>query len=277
MGATAAAPGAGFLAGRLGKLGPEVFRLGLSGTYRPGERVLRQALDEGLNYVFCYGMDRQTIRVLRELGPSAREGIVIATGAYNLIWGHTSLRRTLERRLRQLRTDWIDVFHFLGVMRPRQFPPRVRDELLALREEGRVGRVAVSTHDRRLAGALAAEGALDVLMVRYNAAHRGAETEVFPRRADGLPGIVSYTATRWTKLLRAPRGWPRGRPVPTAGDCYRFVLGNPSVDVCLMAPRNEAELYENLEAVQRGPLAPEEDAWMREFGDAVHARGGWFL
>ena len=272
----AASNGHAFLSGTLGP-GVDVCRLGISGSYRPGERVILEALDAGVNYVFCYGFDSQTIRALRSLPPSRRDGVVIATGAYNLIWGHTNLRQTLERRLRQLRTDRIDVFQFLGVTRPRQFPERVRDELLRLRESGYVRQVAISTHDRKFAGTLAAEGALDVLMIRYNAAHRGAEREIFPYRTNGRPAIVSYTATRWTKLLRAPRGWPRGGPVPTAGDCYRFVLGNPNVDVCLMAPRSAKELHDNLAAAHRGPLAPHETAWMHEFGDAVHARGGWFM
>lgn len=273
---SAASNGHGFLSGTLGP-GVDVCRLGISGSYRPGERVLEEALEAGLNYVFGYGFDRQTMHVLRRLPPSRRDKTVIATGAYNFIWGHTNFRQTLERRLRQLHTDWIDVFQFMGVMRPQQFPPRLRDELLRLRESGQVRQVAVSTHDRTFAGTLAAEGALDVLMIRYNAAHRGAEREIFPHRRNGKPAIVSYTATRWTKLLRAPRGWPHGGPVPTAGDCYRFVLGNPNVDVCLMAPRNVKELRDNLAAVQRGPLAPHEDAWMHEFGDAVHARAGWFM
>jgi hypothetical protein len=54
---------------------------------------------------------------------------VVATGPYNLIWGHTDVRRTLEKRLKQ---------------------------------------------------------------------------------------------TRWTALLRRPRGWPKNERVPTAGECYRF-------------------------------------------------------
>jgi hypothetical protein len=87
-----------------------------------------------------------------------------------------------------------------------------------------VGAVAVSCHDRRLAGQLGAAGDVDVLMVRYNAAHPGAECDIFPYVAAHNTGVVSYTATRWTYLLRRPKGWPRERPVATAGQCYRFVL-----------------------------------------------------
>jgi aryl-alcohol dehydrogenase-like predicted oxidoreductase len=266
-----------FLRGRLGSAGHSVFRLGISGSYRPGERVLRRALDEGIDYIFSYGFDGQTIRVLRDLPASARDRVVIATGAYNFIWWRQDFRKTLEKRLRQLHTDRIDVFHFLGIMNPKQFGPRAQDALQALRADPRVGAVAVSCHDRTFAADLACRGIVDAVMIRYNAAHRGAEREIFPRLGSPRPGVVSYTATRWTALLRRPRVWPADRPVPTAGQCYRFVLGNPNVDVCLMAPRSERELLENLTAVQAGPLAPDEDAWMREFGDVVHARAGWFM
>ena len=78
-------------------------------------------------------------------------------------------------------------------------------------------------------------------------------------------------------MLRAPRGWPpRGR-VPTAGECYRFVLTNPHVDVCLTAPSNATQLRDNLGAVRAGPLNDDDLAFMRQFGDAVHHTAGWFM
>jgi aryl-alcohol dehydrogenase-like predicted oxidoreductase len=261
----------------LGKLGSKVFRLGLSASYRPGKNAIRRALDEGVNYLFFYGFDGQMIDALREVMPANREKYLVATGAYNLIWTRQDLRRTLEKRLRQLRTDYIDVFHFLGVMKPREFPEPVREELRRLKEDGRVRAVAMSCHDRKFAGELAARGELDVLMLRYNAAHRGAERDIFPHLEAHHPGIVSYTATRWTYLLRAPHGWPKDGRIPTAPMCYRFVLSNPHVDVCLMAPSNLKQLEENLSAIRQGPLSDEEMRWMQDFGDAVHSSKKWFM
>lgn len=260
---------------RLGKLATPVCRLGLSGSYWPGRRTVFRAVDEGINYFFHYGFDLQMIRALREVLPGRRENFVIATGAYNYIWGHQSLRRTLEKRLRQLRTDYLDVFLFLGVMKEREMTAGVREEIEELRADPRVRAVGMSCHDRPFAGRMAASGALDVFMVRYNAAHRGAEREVFPCLEAHRPGVVSYTATRWTYLLRRARGWT-GR-VPTAGMCYRFALTNPHVDVCMTAPSNSRQLEENLAALRQGPLAEDELAFMREFGDYVHARHKRFL
>lgn len=123
------------------------------------------------------------IGVLRQVLKHQREKYVVATGAYNYIWGYQNLRRTLEKRLRQLGTDYIDVFHFLGVARRNQFNERVRAELEELRADPRVRGVSISTHDRKLAGELAAQGTLDAMMIRYNAAHRGAEQDIFPHLA----------------------------------------------------------------------------------------------
>jgi len=261
----------------LGRLSRRVFRLGLAGTYRPGKAAFHKALDEGVNYFFCYGFDGQTIATLREVMASDREKYVVATGAYNLIWTRQNFRRTLEKRLRQLRTDYIDVFHFLGVMKPQQFSEPLREELQRLKEDGRVRGVAMSCHDRKFAGELAASGALDVFMIRYNAAHRGAEQDIFPHLAAFHPGVVSYTATRWAFLLRRPRGWPKDGRIPTAPMCYRFVLSNPNVDVCMMAPSNLKHVEENLSAIRQGPLAADEMQFMRDFGDAVHRSRKWFM
>jgi len=105
-------------------------------------------------------------------------------------------------------------------------------------------------------------------MIRYNAAHPGAERDIFPYLATRQPAVVAYTATAWRKLLKRPDGWQG--PAMTAPDCYRFCLSNPNVDVVLTGPKTNAELEMNLAGLGRGPLAPEEETWMREFGRAVH-------
>ncbi len=172
--------------------------------------------------------------VLRDVLKRDRQKYYVVTGAYNLLWGHPNLRRSLEKRLRQLGT------------KRREFVEDVRDEFYGFRDEGKVQAIGMSCHDREFAGQLVSEGALDVLVARYNAAHRGAEEDIFP-----------FTATRWTYLLRRPRTWPNNGRVPTAGECYRFVLSNSNVNVCLAAFR-------------QGPLADDDIRFMREFGDAVH-------
>jgi aryl-alcohol dehydrogenase-like predicted oxidoreductase len=261
----------------LGKSGPKVLRLGLSASYRPGRQTVHRALNAGVNFFFCYGFDTHMTKTLRELGPARRGDFVVATGAYNLLLGHPNLRRTLEKRLRQLGTDYIDIFMYLGVTKGKHFPESIREELCRLKEEGKVRAIGISCHDRPFAGKMAADGALDVLMIRYNAAHRGAEQDIFPQLEAHQPGVVSYTATRWGYLVRRQKGWPADRPIPTAGQCYRFVLSNPQVDVCLTAPRNLRQFDENLAALSQGPLSPDEMRLMEEYGDLVHEKKKYFM
>jgi aryl-alcohol dehydrogenase-like predicted oxidoreductase len=263
-----------FLRASLARLTTPVCRIGLSATYRPGRRTVYEALDEGLNYFLYFGFDNHMTGVLRERLGSRRDQYVLATGAYNWIVWHEPLRRVLERRLRQMRTDYIDIFHFFGVTRRKHFTAQVREELQAVRESGLVRAVAISTHDRTFAAELAREGTLDAVMIRYNAASRGAETEIFPQLPASKPAVVSYTATRWKSLFQRPKGYPQDGRVPNAGMCYRFVLSNRAVDVCLMAPGNLQQFQENLAEIRRGPLDYGDMEFMRAFGDRLAGQAG---
>jgi aryl-alcohol dehydrogenase-like predicted oxidoreductase len=211
---------------------------------------------------------------MKGLTPALREALARDRGRYVVATGPLlgffpgSLRAAAEKARRTLGTDVIDVLQLFWLGKMSAFTASVQREMTALRDSGKVRWLCVSTHDRPRAGRLASDSILDALMIRYNAAHPGAEGEIFPHLAARRPAIVSYTATSWRKLLAAPKGWS-GR-VPSAGDCYRFCLSSPHVDVALMGPSTIGQLRENLAAVERGPLSAEEDAWMRAVGRAVH-------
>ncbi|MBN2365970.1 MAG: aldo/keto reductase [Calditrichaeota bacterium] len=261
----------------LGSTGIPVCRMGLSATYRPGKKAVYYAFDHGINYFFGFGIDTQMTRAMRDIVKTNRDSVIIATGVYNLIWGYPDIRKTLEKRLRQWGTDYIDLFMFLGVRKKKEFPQIAREELIQLREEGKVRAIGMSTHDRKFAGELAEKGTLDAMMIRYNAAHRGAEEDIFPYTYSHNPGIISFTATRWRYLIRRPKGWSSDAPVPTASDCYRFVLSNPHVHVCMTAPSNMKQLKDNLKALDLGSLSSEEMDFMKNFGDVVHNQRKWFM
>jgi aryl-alcohol dehydrogenase-like predicted oxidoreductase len=262
----------------LGGLGARVCRIGLSASYRPGEAAIRRAMDAGVNLFFAYSIDRQMTKVLRAIPPGERERQVFVTGGYNLGFNRRpNLRRVLEKCLRRLRIDYLDVFLFMGVLKPAHLSDFTLEQMQRLKEEGRIRAIGISCHDQEFLEVLARGGDLDVLMLRYNAAHRGAESRVFPALGEHGPGVISYTATRWGRLLRRPRSWPRDAPIPSARQCYRFALTDPHVDVALTAPSNAQQLDENLGALQDGPLDAEELAFMRRFGEAVRAEKKWFM
>ena len=76
-----------------------------------------------------------------------------------------------------------------------------------LRNRGYARSVGVSTHDRKLAATISADPRLDVLMLRYNVAHRGAEDDVFPHLKSSRPGIVVFNVAHDGVKRIISRGW----------------------------------------------------------------------
>jgi aryl-alcohol dehydrogenase-like predicted oxidoreductase len=254
--------------------GRKVFRLGLATNYGVDGEDLEWALGQGVNYVFWTPNARKVTKSLKAALKRDRESIVLACGPTTAYFGG-SVRRTCERLLKKLETDYIDVFQLFWLGRTSAWTEATINTLVSLRESGMVRAIGASMHDRKRAGRLASDSPLDLLMIRYNAAHAGAEQDIFPHLAKGRPAIIAYTATRWGGLLKRPKGWDG--PVMTAGDCYRFCLSNPHVDVVLTGPKNRRQLQENLQSVrERGPLSEQEMRWIREFGQIVHRASSRF-
>ncbi|MDH3383193.1 MAG: aldo/keto reductase, partial [Deltaproteobacteria bacterium] len=248
------------------RFGKRIFRLGLAGSFGLDEAGCREAL-EHVQYVFWSPRMKALTPALRDALAVDRDRYIVSAGPL-LGYFPGSVRRAAEGALRTLGIDQLDVFQLYWLGKMSAFTNAVQEEMVKLREEGKVHTLGVSIHDRPRAGKLAEDSVLDLLMIRYNAAHPGAEQDIFPHLALRRPVVVAYTATAWRRLLRSPRGW-RGK-VPTAGDCYRFCLSSPYVDVVLTGPRSTAELRENLAAMEKGPLSHQEMEEMRAFGSAVH-------
>jgi aryl-alcohol dehydrogenase-like predicted oxidoreductase len=247
--------------------GKPVHRLGLATKFGIEEAGIREAMERGVRYLFWSPFSGRLTKVLRSLTPRERDNLVIATGP-TLGFTRGSLRRRAERVLQLLKLDSIDVFQLYWLGRTSAWTGGVVEELIKLKEEGKVRMLGVSIHDRKRAGQMAIDSPLDLFMIRYNAAHPGAERDIFPHLAVRNPAVIAYTATSWRKLLKKPSHFDG--PAATAGDCYRFCLSSPHVDVVLTGPRNTEELRENLAAVDKGPLSAEEMTWMRALGTAVH-------
>jgi aryl-alcohol dehydrogenase-like predicted oxidoreductase len=234
----------------LGRTGLDVGRLGISASYGVPGSAVEQAFEQGVNYIYWGSMRRADFgSAIRNLARE-RERMVLVIQSYSRLAGLVAW--SLERALRQLRLDYCDVL-LLGMWN-KPVPRRILDACEKLRSRGLVRWLALSTHHRPLVVANAMPD-VDVFHLRYNALHPGAEKEVFPYlETENPPGIVSFTATSWGQLIK------RG---VSAGDCYRFVLSRPEVNVCLTGPANAEQMREALDAMRRGPLNEDELARVR--------------
>jgi len=257
-----------------------VFRMGIAGNYGINSSDVRWASEQGANY-WVWGVSfKKVTEGIKEVLRKDREKNIVAV----LGWGYFGwqVRRSVEKALRTLGTDYLDVFKLGWLGRTSAYSRGVVDSLLKLKEEGKIKAIGASIHDRKRAGALALESELDLLMVRYNAKHPGAEEDIFPYLRKRNPAVVSYTALAWRQLIRPVKGiemepWPgssQGAKVPplTPELCYRFVLSNPHVHLVLTGPRNREQLMANLSALQQGPLTSEELSWIRQYGKLIRSK-----
>jgi aryl-alcohol dehydrogenase-like predicted oxidoreductase len=251
----------------LGRTGLLVSPLGLStgGGGLPAREVER-AFERGLRY-FYWGTLRASpfAEGVRNLAKKHRNEMVTVVQSYTR--AAMLMRGSLERALSKLGLEYTDLL-LLGWWNSPP-PARILGAALELKSRGLAKHVIISCHNRKTFARYAADPSYGAIMVRYNAVHPGAETDVFPLLvADARPGVISYTATRWGHLLD-PNVLPGNEPRPRASDCYRFALSSPAVDVALCAPRNASDLDEALQAIERGKMTDDELAWMKRVGAHV--------
>jgi aryl-alcohol dehydrogenase-like predicted oxidoreductase len=239
--------------------------IALASSYGIGAREVDRAFERGLSSFFWGALRRADFgRALRRLARRRREDVTIAIQTFaRRPW---LVRPSVDLARLRLGVEAIDV---LGLGFWNEPPPRaIVDAALRLRDRGVVRSVVVSSHDRVTLATLIDDPALDGVMVRYNAAHTGAERDVFPLAVARRRPVLAYTATRWGTLV-APGAAPDGDRLPRATDCYRFALTHPAVGACLAGPKDARELDEVLAALDEGPMTESEVAWMRRVGAHV--------
>jgi aryl-alcohol dehydrogenase-like predicted oxidoreductase len=210
---------------------------------------------------------------MRNVARKNRESVVLTVQSYSRV--AALLAPSVELALRRVGIDHFDCL-LLGMWNK---PPGASlvEAAQRLKEQGKVRHLILSTHNRpslqgHFAEFEAGRSPFDVFMLRYNAVHRGAESDVFPHLPEGpRPGIIAYTATRWGHLLD-PAKMPPGVEPPNARDCYRFALSHSAVTLSLCGPANRDQMQEALRALDDGPLSPDEMARMQAIGDHVYGK-----
>ncbi len=257
----------------LGRTKLKVGRLGISSSFGAPTAAYEEAFDRGCNYftwgTFIRGRSAAMCTAIRNISSAGkRDDLVVGM----LTYAHHAwlTEHFFVKGLQAAGLEYAEVL-LLGWF-PKRPPQKVIDGALKLKQKGLVRFIGLTSHNRKLFPELAKEGLFDIFHIRYNAAHRGAETETFPHLIDDeRPGVVGFTATDWRKLLGKRRLPPGERPL-TAAECYRFVLSHPAVDVCMMGAKNIEQMRENLAVLEQGPLTEAEMERVRMIGKLVYGK-----
>jgi aryl-alcohol dehydrogenase-like predicted oxidoreductase len=259
----------------LGKTRIMVNRMGLaSGSGVPAAAIEKAFHEYGVNYLYISPLLNigNMVQAIRNLSSHRDELFIILARPYFGGFGGRRLESYVEKWLKKLDLEWIELL-FQDVRKP--FSSKLIDQVERLKMANKVRSVGISSHDRPLLGRIASgevKVPVDFFHTRYNAVHTGAEQDIFPHLPpEDRPGVVVFTATCWRKLLK-PKLMPAGESPLTAAECYRFVLSNPDVNVCLTAPKNAEQMEENFKALDAGPLGEEEMSRVRRIGKHIYGK-----
>lgn len=216
------------------------------------EALLNRALDGGINFIDtadCYGDSEEKIgRALRK----RRKDFFLSTKVDER--DGPGVRRKLERCLRRLRTDWIDLLFFHDVRGgeyEKIFSAGGLEELKKAQKEGKVSQIGISIHSSLSLMRRAIEsGVFSVLMVAYSAIDEDRLTaDLLPLAASQGVGLVAMKPLAGGRLGTTPSGWDRRsfQGESAAQVALRYVLSNPHISCALPGMMNPEELEENVQ------------------------------
>lgn len=254
---------------KLGKTGITVSPFGIGGGYGASAKVLESGLEAGINTFFfapIFPTYTPMMLWIRALPPSKKEKINIFSASY--FWRIPySIERTVKRHLSWLKAEKLDVF-FLGwtssISQDSTF-----DTLLKLKDRKLIRYIGISAHNRKLIPEMIKKYPIDVVMVRYNIIHRGAENEVFPYIKD--QGLIAFNALKHGAVLKQNKNWDESKgKFPSAEEAYRFVLSNNKVHLCIAGPRRTSDTKTLQAAISGGPLDEERKKELCAYGNFLY-------
>jgi len=269
--------------------------LGTGKTEAEAIGIIRAAIDHGVNLfdtAAAYGTEPVLGKALRSV---PREEVVICTKApFGISNAHSDPRRAVEaldRSLRELGTDYIDVYQLHGVA-PHAYDHMLQAIAPALLPEKKKGKfrhlgiteTAPGDPEHRMVCRAAEDRVWDVAMVAFHMMHQNARQAVFPltrqhrvgtllmfavRNIFSRPERLAETMRELAEAGELPKEMatdpdPLGFLVHAAGAssvvdaAYRFVRHEPGVDVVLFGTGEAEHLRSNIASILKPPL-PEAD------------------
>jgi aryl-alcohol dehydrogenase-like predicted oxidoreductase len=233
--------------------------------------TIAAAFDAGINFFFVtgdlhwpiYEGTRRGLAALLRRNRGVREQIVVAVASYvaQPEFARGPFQEVLESVPRLGRIDMIVV----GGAHGHDFPAR-RERFREYVDRGEFGARAIGTsfHDRAAALRAINHAQIDLAFVRYNPAHPGARSDLFPALQPSPARIFNFKSMaghRTPGELRAlglgPELW---RPRPT--DYYRFALSSPEIDGILCALRDPRQVAALGRALASPPLDADEERYL---------------
>ena len=174
---------------RLGKTGLEVSRVGIGGIpiQRPSEdeaiKIIHRALDLGINFIdTAAGYGNSEERIGKAL-IGHRDQVVIATKSGRP--GKTEAAAELERSLKRLQTDVIDIWQLHNISNAEKYaqvtgPGGSLETAQEALQAGKIRHIGLSSHNLDIAIKAVKSGLFEVIQFPFNYVTREPEDELIP-------------------------------------------------------------------------------------------------
>jgi predicted aldo/keto reductase-like oxidoreductase len=240
----------------LGTTGLKVTSLGFGCMITSDPSVIEKAADLGINY-FDTARGYQQGNNERMVGAALkarRKNVFIATKTQGA--NKQAALDHLDTSLKELGTDYIDIWHLHGKGNVAQVTDELVDAQQSAKKAGKIRFAGVSTHTTQatLIPALVTKGVTDVIQVAYNFTMAADLTEAINAARKAGVGIIGM------KVMAGGGGGGRGRGgAPAAAPrkpgamlaALKWALSNSSVDCTVPSMTDMDQLDENLKAMSQ--------------------------
>jgi aryl-alcohol dehydrogenase-like predicted oxidoreductase len=283
----------------LGKTGLRVSTLGFGGSevgyqavaQKTVDKILNTALDAGINVIDtaeCYANGETLIG--KAIAHRRAEFVLMtkcghaplgsaserAAGYATADWQPAMLARSIERSLKNLRTDHIDVMQFHSPPLETLKDTRAIEVLQKARERG-LARFIGCSIDSDDAVYAVETGAFDTLQISVSIADQEAIDRVLPKAAARGIGVIVkrpianaawrhgkqppgdwYTRPYWDRLQKLNYDFLHSGVEGAAAVALRFTLGTAGVTTAIVGTTRVERIAQNIEHANAGPLPPAE-------------------
>ena len=239
----------------LGRTGLKVKTLGFGGipiqriSEAESVEVVRRCYELGMNYfdtARAYTVSEERIGKALE---DVRDEVIIATKSGKRT--AEEVEKELETSLKNLRTDYIDVYQLHNVTYQEQWdqvrgPGGAMETLNKAKEEGVIKHISVTSHSPDLSIDLVKSGLFETLLIPYN--------YLTPKPAEELLPLCQKLNVG--TIIMKPFG---GGAFSNANTALKYVFNNPDTDLVIPGVLSLAEVEENWRIWQGDlSLTPEE-------------------
>lgn len=233
----------------LGRTGLKVKTLGFGGIpiQRLSEEdavdVVKHCYDVGMNYfdtARAYTISEERIGKALE---DVRDQVFYATKSGRRT--AEDLEKELEQSLKNLRTDYIDVYQLHNISNQEQWdqvraPGGAMEAVNKAHEEGVIKHISVTSHNPDLSIELVKSGLFETLMIPYN--------YLTPKPAEKLLPLCKELNVG--TIIMKPFG---GGAFSNANTALKYVFNDPNSDLVIPGVMSKAEIDENI-AVWQGDM-----------------------